>query len=152
MPEAKYDPKQPATIHNPVPREQWPYIGRVYGIDRALSVGNPSIQEGIVHFYQPALHGNYLVTKGHPTLTIRTLQGGYSCLCGVEDVRPHTEKGRRELEDILWAEAIKIAEDHEARAQRIRDEIELLRVQRSQADRRVKLARTKRRRRVAACE
>ncbi len=52
-------------------------------------------------FYQPALHGTAITSKGHPSCTIDT--GGSTCLVGLEDVRPRTPAGKRDCEKIMRA-------------------------------------------------
>lgn len=107
----KYNPKEPATIHNQVPLARWPFKkGR-----RVIYIDGTTIASGVVTFYQPATHGSYLVTKGHPTVT---LKGGH--VASVEDTRYPSKRGRVELVRKIICRYLDQAERLEADARQLR--------------------------------
>ena len=87
-----YDKTKPCDINNPLPQSRWPFRkGR-----RVLFLTKDNeILQGVVRFYQPALEGSCVVTKGSPCVNIHADRKSH--VVSVDDVRNVTRSGRREL-------------------------------------------------------
>ena|ERR1700722_10643269 len=96
---AKYNPKEPVTIHNPYPKKLWPFKeGRRVWVIRGGCSTNSGIEiySGKVRWYNPK-PSSYWGPKPHYTI----YQNGLSDLVDADHVRPYTRKGKKELETMV---------------------------------------------------
>jgi hypothetical protein len=93
-------------IHDPWPEELWPYPegSAVYYIATGCAVGNPRIGNGRVHWYNPALVGDFVLSAGHPILNVHAPKPylGHEIVSLVH-VAPYNRTGKHLIEARLEA-------------------------------------------------
>lgn len=105
------------TIHSPLPQKQWPFRKGT----RVWYISQHGICDGRVRWYNPALKGNCIVTKGRPFFT---MDNG-DC-AGIDQVQRFTHNGKAALLEIMakgWDDHICTLRKNLADAEKMADKL-----------------------------